>query len=363
MEMKEIRITDIGGIRVGHATRKDKGSGVTAVIAEQGLLTSCEVRGGSPATRDTDPLRPEMANQTIFGVVLTGGSAYGLNSLTGVMNWLTEKGIGKMVRSWRIPVVTGASIFDFPLSNGEYTPDTALGYEAAANAKGGPVEEGCVGGGTGASVSKYRGPEHAFKSGIGTYGLQLGGLKVAAIVNVNAFGDIYDAETGEQLTGPRADDDSRIFSTEELMFRDCAAETGAGAGRAGDTASVDAAGAGRAAGNTATADGAGAEADDDIGANTTVGLIVTNARLTKGQLHKVCGLTHNGYARAIRPVHTTRDGDTVFAMTTGEVDAPADTVGMLAAKVMAKAIARAVRAAEPMKGYPTVTEFRNRLNH
>lgn len=346
MEMKEIRITDIGGIRVGHAERKDKGSGVTAVIAEQGLLTSCEVRGGSPATRDTDPLRPEMANQTIFGVVLTGGSAYGLNSLTGVMNWLTEKGIGKMVRSWRIPVVTGASIFDFPLSNGEYTPDTALGYEAAANAKGGPVEEGCVGGGTGASVSKYRGPEHAFKSGIGTYGLQLGGLKVAAIVNVNAFGDIYDAETGEQLTGPRADDDSRIFSTEELMFRDCAAETAAGA-----------------AGNTAAADGAGAEADDDIGANTTVGLIVTNARLTKGQLHKVCGLTHNGYARAIRPVHTTRDGDTVFAMTTGEVDTPADTVGMLAAKVMAKAIARAVRAAEPMKGYPTVTEFRNRLNH
>lgn len=336
MEMKEICITDIGGIRVGHATRKDQGTGVTAVIAEQGLLTSCEVRGGSPATRDTDPLRPEMANQTIFGVVLTGGSAYGLNSLTGVMNWLTERGIGKLVRKWRIPVVTGASIFDFPLSNGLYFPDTESGYEAAANAKGGPVEEGCVGGGTGASVSKYRGPEHAFKSGIGTYGLQLGSLKVAAIVNVNAFGDIYDAETGEQLTGPRADDDSTIFSTEELMFRDLAAADGA------------------------AAEAAGMGTDDDTGANTTVGLIVTNARLTKGQLHKVCGLTHNGYARAIRPVHTTRDGDTVFAMTTAEVDAPADTVGMLAAKVMAKAIARAVRAAEPMKGYPAVTGFRKK---
>ena len=364
MEMKEICITDIGGIRVGHATRKDQGTGVTAVIAEQGLLTSCEVRGGSPATRDTDPLRPEMANQTIFGVVLTGGSAYGLNSLTGVMNWLTERGIGKLVRKWRIPVVTGASIFDFPLSNGLYFPDTELGYEAAANAKGGPVEEGCVGGGTGASVSKYRGPEHAFKSGIGTYGLQIGSLKVAAIVNVNAFGDIYDAETGEQLTGPRADDDSRIFSTEELMFRDLAAADGAAANGAaagaasGAMTAADGAAAGAASGETANAQ---AGADDDTGANTTVGLIVTNARLTKGQLHKVCGLTHNGYARAIRPVHTTRDGDTVFAMTTAEVDAPADTVGMLAAKVMAKAIARAVRAAEPMKGYPTVTEFRKKI--
>ena len=181
MLYREIGITDIEGVLVGHAQRKELGSGCTAVLVEKGALCGCDVRGGSPATRDTQALRSEMSNQKIYGVVLTGGSAYGLNTCTGVMNYLTERGAGTMVRSWRIPVVVGASIFDFPVSDAKFIPGTELGYEAAKNATSGPVEEGCVGGGTGATVSKFLGPENAFKSGIGTYGLQVGDLKVAAI--------------------------------------------------------------------------------------------------------------------------------------------------------------------------------------
>ena len=340
MLYREIGITDIDGVLVGHAQRKEMGSGCTAVLVEKGALCGCDVRGGSPATRDTQALRSEMSNQKIYGVVLTGGSAYGLNTCTGVMNYLTERGAGTMVRSWRIPVVVGASIFDFPLSDGKFIPGTELGYEAAKNASSGPVEEGCVGGGTGASVSKFLGPEHAFKSGIGTYGLQVGDLKVAALVNVNAFGDIYDSVTGKQLTGPLTEDRKAFRNTVEMMI-----------GRPGHDEWSDKTAAGT------PSDAAAAGGRDWEGGNTTVGLIVTNAKLTKSQMNKVASVTHNGLARAIRPVHTTKDGDTVFAMTTAETEADVDLVGVLAAEVMAKAIARAVRAAEPVKGYAAARDY------
>lgn len=340
MQYREIGITDIDGVLAGHAQRKELGSGCTAVLVEKGALCGCDVRGGSPATRDTQALRSEMSNQKIYGVVLTGGSAYGLNTCTGVMNYLTERGAGTLVRSWRIPVVVGASIFDFPFSDKKFIPDTELGYEAAKNASSGPVEEGCTGGGTGATVSKYLGPDHAFKSGIGTYGLQVGDLKVAALVNVNAFGDIYDPVTGKQLTGPLTEDRKAFRNTVEMMI-----------GRPGHDEWSDKAAAAMP-GEAGDAGGQGWE-----GGNTTVGLIVTNAKLTKGQMNKVASMAHNGFARAIRPVHTTKDGDTVFAMTTAETEADVDRVGVLAADVIAKAIARAVRAAEPMKGYAAARDF------
>ena len=339
MLYREIGITDIDGVLVGHAQPKEMGSGCTAVLVEKGALCGCDVRGGSPATRDTQALRSEMSNQKIYGVVLTGGSAYGLNTCTGVMNYLTERGAGTMVRSWRIPVVVGASILDFPLSDGKFIPGTELGYEAAKNASSGPVEEGCVGGGTGASVSKFLGPEHAFKSGIGTYGLQVGDLKVAALVNVNAFGDIYDSVTGKQLTGPLTEDRKAFRNTVEMMI-----------GRPGHDEWSDKTAAGT------PSDAAAAGGRDWEGGNTTVGLIVTNAKLTKGQMNKVASVTHNGLARAIRPVHTTKDGDTVFAMTTAETR-PTWTWSVSWRQVMAKAIARAVRAAEPVKGYAAVRDF------
>ena len=257
MQYREIGITDIDGVLVGHAQRKELGSGCTAVLVEKGALCGCDVRGGSPATRDTQALRSEMSNQKIYGVVLTGGSAYGLNTCTGVMNYLTERGAGTMVRSWRIPVVVGASIFDFPLSDGKFIPGTELGYEAAENASSGPVEEGCVGGGTGASVSKFLGPERAFKSGIGTYGLQVGDLKVAALVNVNAFGDVYDPVTGKQLTGPLTEDRKSFRNTVEMMI-----------GRPGHDEWADR----TAAGRTADAETSGGR--DWEGGNTTVGLML-----------------------------------------------------------------------------------------
>ena len=310
MKRLEIGITDIEGVKVGHASRPELGSGCTAVIFEKGMLCSCDVRGGSPATRDTPCLEPRQTNERIYGVMLTGGSAYGLNTCTGAMDYLTEQGFGTKIRDWNIPVVVGASIFDFACTDGKFRPGAELGYEAAKNAKVGPVGEGSVGGGTGATVSKFGGLDRAFKGGIGTYGLQIGKLQVAAIVNVNAFGDIYDAATGRQLTGPRTDDDKSLRSTTEMML--------------------------------STLDYPEAES------NTTVGLIVTNANLNKGQMNKVATIVHNGYARAIRPVHTTFDGDTVFAATNRQVDAPIDMVAILAQEVMEVAIKRAVLAATPV---------------
>ena len=331
---EEIRITDIPGIRVGHAERPDAGSGCTVILAEEGLLTSCDVRGGGPATRNTTSLEPSMANERLYGIVLTGGSAYGLDACTGVMDFLEEKGIGTRVREWKIPVVAGAAIFDFPVTNALYRPDAALGYEAAANAWSAPASavtpEGCVGAGTGATVSKYRGLGRCVKSGLGIYALRVGELVCAAVVCVNAFGDIYDPETGRQITGPLTEDGKGFLCTEELLLRDFAA---------GSRAKKD--------------------AGDESGAgNTTIGAVITNARLTKGQLCKAAGLAQNGIARTVRPSHTTRDGDTVFAMTSGTVDAPVDTVGILAGLVMSKAIIRGVEQAVSMKGFKAVRDLK-----
>lgn len=356
---KEIRITDFEGVKVGHAERRELGSGCTAVIFEKGLLCGCEVRGGSPATRDTQTLRSEMTNQRIYGVMLTGGSAYGLDTCTGAMNYLTEQGIGTQVRDWRIPVVVGASIFDFPVSGGRFRPDAELGYEAAANASKGAVAEGSVGGGTGATVSKYLGLEQCIKGGIGTYGLQIGDLKVAAIVNVNAFGDIYDTETGTQITGPLTEDRKRILNAVELMYEKLEhdAERKAGKNESKSESKSESNGESKYESENEAENSGCVSEQNVLECNTTVGLIITNACLNKGQMNKVAAMTHNGYARAIRPVHSSVDGDTVFAATTNEVQASVDVVGILASEVMEKAIVRAVQAADSLAGIPALRDL------
>ena len=243
----------------------------------------------------------------VHGIVLSGGSAFGLEATSGVMQYLEERGIGFDVGIGVVPIVCGASLFDLTVGSSKVRPDKAMGYQACCNSEKNCIQEGNCGAGTGASVGKYRGMDRAMKSGLGIYCVELENLKVGAIVGVNAIGNVIDSETNKFLAGLLNEEKTEIISTREEMWKDL-----------------------------------------DINysvlknTNTTIGCIITNAKLTKAQATKIASMTHNGYARAISPVHTSLDGDTIFTLGTGEVEVNIDTLGTLSAYVMEKAIHRAV---------------------
>lgn len=319
--MKKIKITDINGIKVGHAQDIAGATGCTVILCEKGAWAGVDVRGGGPASRETELLKPVNMVEQIHAVMLSGGSAYGLDAGSGAMAFLEEKNIGFDVGVGVVPIVCGASLFDLVIGDPKSRPDKAMGYEACKNAGSGPVAEGNAGAGTGATVGKFLGVAHMMKSGLGTYGVQIGGLQVAAIVAVNALGDVVDADTGKRIAGLLNDENTALSNTEEVMYAQYAEDKKVFSG------------------------------------NTTIGCIVTNARLTKTQANKIASIAHNGFARAIRPVHTMADGDTVFVMATGEVEAMPDAVGALAADVMARAINRAARMAAPAYGLKAARDF------
>lgn len=307
--MKQITMTEIKGIEVGQAQDLEGGTGCTVILCKDGCCAGVDVRGGGPATRETDLLNPINMVQKIHAVCLSGGSAFGLDAASGVMRYLEEAGCGHDMGFVKVPIVCGASLFDLGVGEVSCRPDAAMGYAACQNAQA-EILEGNVGAGTGASVGKMMGMEHAMKSGLGTYGVQVGDLQVAAIVAVNACGNVVEEQTGEQLAGICVE--NTILSTEQAMLQMLEQPLPQG--------------------------------------NTTIGCIVTNAKLDKAQCTKVAGITHNGYARAIRPVHTMSDGDSIFVMATQEVEMQADVVGILATDCMAKAINRAVKHAKGAYG-------------
>jgi L-aminopeptidase/D-esterase-like protein len=320
--MKEISITQIQGIRIGQAEHAEAGTGCTVLLAEDGMQAGLDVRGGGPASRESELLKPLAAAKRIHAVVLSGGSAFGLGAADGVMEYLEERGIGYDVGVTKVPLVCQSDIFDLKVGDCFIRPDRAMGYAACRGAEKGNYRDGNFGAGCGATVGKCLGMEYCMKSGIGSYALQIGGLQVGALVVVNAFGDIYDPETGEQLAGPLSEDKCTLRSTEELMYERV-----------------------RAIG-------------DGFAGNTTIGAVLTNADLDKAALCKVASMAHNGYARAIRPVHTSVDGDSIYALSTGTVRADCDLVGTLAATIMARAIATAVRAAETAYGFPACRDLK-----
>lgn len=327
--MKTIKITDIEGIKIGQAQNKEGASGCTVIICEKGAFAGVDVRGGGPASRETELLKPVNMVEQIHAVMLSGGSAYGLDASAGAMQYLEEKSIGFDVQVGVVPIVCGASLFDLVVGDSKCRPDKAMGYEACNNAGNETVEEGNAGAGTGAAVGKFLGPERMMKSGLGTYAVQIGKLKVGAIVAVNSLGDVIDVDTGKRLAGILNEEKTEILNTEEIMY---------------------------------------SQYDDQrnvFSGNTTIGCIVTNAKLTKSQANKLASIAHNGYARAIRPVHTMADGDTIFVMATGEVEVMADAVGALATDVMARAINRAVTEAKPAYGLKAERDFKknNLLNN
>ena len=320
--MKEISIKDFRNIQIGQAENVQAGTGCTVfLLGREGASVGLDVRGGGPASRESELLKPLATAQVIHAILLAGGSACGLDAAGGVMRYLEERGIGVDVGVTRVPLVCQSDLFDLTVADAHTRPDAAMAYEACVNAETGNYRDGNHGAGTGATVGKLLGMEHCMKSGIGSYAVQVGNLQVGAVVAVNAVGDVYDYENGRKIAGLLAADGKTFLDSELAALQ-----------------AIE------------------AQAEKFVG-NTTLGVILTNARLDKAHLCKIAGMAHDGYARAIRPVHTSMDGDSIYAVSLGDVPADMDVVGTLAARVMAKAIVRAVQAAEPAYGLPSAGEI------
>jgi L-aminopeptidase/D-esterase-like protein len=320
-------LTAVAGVKVGHSTRTERPTGCTVILTEAGAVAGVDVRGGAPGTRETDLLNPTATVQKIHAIVLSGGSAFGLEAATGTVRWLEEKGIGFDVGVAKVPIVPAAIIFDLPVGGKpNIRPDAACGYAAAAAASDAAVVEGNVGAGAGATVGKLGGPGHETKSGVGSAAIALpNGLVVAALVVVNAVGDVIDPTTSRVVAGVRTADGHGFVDARTIV------RSGARAG-------------GRPASKS--------------GENTTIAVIATNATLTKAQATKVAQMAHDGLARAISPVHTPWDGDTIFALATGMLPGEGDVmaIGPIAAEVMADAVVRAARSATSIPGYPAARD-------
>lgn len=301
-------ITDVPGIEVGHAQDNDALTGCTAILCRKGAVAGVDVRGGAPGTRETDLLNPINLVEKVHAIVLAGGSAFGLDAATGVMRYLEEHKIGLDTGPARVPIVPAAILYDLSAGRADIRPDSAMGYLAASSASSAKPAEGNVGAGSGATVGKMRGMKYAMKSGIGTASVEVNNVIIGAIVAVNAVGDVIDPKTGTRLAGLRSG------TTLNFMKK----------------------------GRTNSA----------IKSNTVIGVIATNAKLTKAEATKVAQMAQDGLAQAIRPAHTMFDGDTIFALSTGKQKADVSTVGAFAAEIMAEAIVRAVQMAESVGGLP-----------
>jgi L-aminopeptidase/D-esterase-like protein len=321
-------ITDVSGIRVGHAQDDEALTGCTVVLCEGGAVGGVDQRGGAPGTRETDLLRPMHLVQRVHAVLLAGGSAFGLDAAAGVMRYLEEQRIGFDARVARVPIVPAAILFDLEVGQGSVRPDAEMGYRACLNAASDPPAEGNAGAGTGATVGKILGMGQAMKGGLGTASIAVGaGVVVGAIVAVNAFGDVVDPESGAIVAGARCADVGPLHIGAPGYFA--------------DTLHVMRGLVGRSTMAIARR------------SHTVIGVVASNARLGKEETNKVAQMAHDGLARAIRPAHTMFDGDTIIALSTGKRRADVNIVGAYAAEAMAQAIVRAVRAARPVAGLPS----------
>jgi L-aminopeptidase/D-esterase-like protein len=324
-------ITDVPGIRVGQRQDERALTGCTVVLCEKGAVAGVAQRGGAPGTRETDLLRPGHLVQRVHAVLLTGGSAFGLDAAAGVMRYLEERRIGFDTGAGRVPIVPAAVIFDLNLGRSDVRPDAEMAYGACMEARVDPPAEGNAGAGCGASVGKIFGLAGAVKSGVGTASMQAGGVCVGAIMVVNPLGDVIDPTGGVIVAGARP-------------LRRGPVRLG-GSGTFADTLQVMQGRIGRAVLGLASR------------GNTIIGVVATNARLTKEQANYVADMAHDGLARVVRPAHTMLDGDTIFALSIGERRSDVTLVGTLAAEVVTRAILRAVVAATPAGGLPSASSL------
>jgi len=316
-------VTDISGIKVGHYTDREAVTGCTVVLCEAGAVAGADIRGSAPGTRETELLRPGNLVEKVQAVLLSGGSAFGLNAAGGVMRYLEERGLGQQTSAAKVPIVPAAFIYDLGIGSSKVRPGIDEGYSACLAAVSGEVAEGCVGVGTGATVGKILGIGRATKSGLGTASQEIAdGVIVGALVVVNAVGDVLDYNTGRIMAGPRRQDGKGFYKTVELLKQGCM----------------------------------GTRAQPGDG-NTTLGVVATNACLSKEQVNKMAQMAQNGIARAVNPSHTMHDGDAIFALSLGDKSADVTVLGAVAAEVVADAIVRAVRQAETIAGIPAIRDI------
>ena len=308
-------ITDVAGIEVGHFTDPRRPTGCSVVIAREGAVAGVDVRGAAPGTRETDLLAPGNLVEQVHAIMLAGGSAWGLEAATGAVRWLEEHGVGLDVGVGRLPLVPAAVLFDLHVGDMKVRPDAAAGYAACAAATHEPPAEGNVGAGAGAVVGKMFGLQHAMKGGVGTASVTVAGVTVGALIACNAVGDVVDPDTGRPLAGARAADGLTLRDTRHALLR--------------------------------------GEPPHPLlaGSNTTIGVIATDARLTKVQAQRLAVASHDGLARSINPVHTMSDGDTLFTLATGHVPHHPGmmVLATMAAEAVARATVRAVLAARTLR--------------
>lgn len=310
--MKEIKFCNIDGIQVGHSQNIEAATGCTVIISKEGATSGVDVRGGSPGTRETDLLDASNMVEKCNSVVLSGGSAYGLDSCSGVMKYLEENNIGFDAGNFKVPIVCGAVIFDLDIGSSSIRPNLAMGYDASVNSdKYRDDTQGNIGAGTGATTSKILGNSTSIKGGFGSYAIEINGLQVGACVIVNAMGDVICPDTGEVIAAPY-NQSYEFLNTEDIMLSMFNNNF------------------------------------NPLNSNTTIGCVVTNATFNKAQAKKISSIAHNGFARTIFPCHTMFDGDTIFTMCTGKVQADINLVGILARKCMEKAIIRGVKCAQSL---------------
>lgn len=306
-------ITDVEGIQVGHSQSEEGLTGLSVIICEEGATGGVDVRGSAPGTRETDLLKAEKIVNKIHAVVLTGGSAFGLDASAGVMKYLEEERIGLDAGVTKVPIVSSAVIFDLDIGDFRTRPDSSMGYEAAKKASGQAGLQGNIGAGSGATIGKIWGSQYAMKGGLGSATVKVGDLVVSAMAVVNSFGDIYDPATNQQIAGVYDYEEKKLLNTVELMKTP-------------------------------------SDADNYDLKNTTIGIITTNGTLTKAEANKISQMAHNGFARTINPVHTMVDGDTIFTMATNKIKSDINLMGTLAAEAMAQAIVNGVLSAESVEG-------------
>jgi L-aminopeptidase/D-esterase-like protein len=318
-------ITDVPGIKVGHYTDREAATGCTVILCETGAVAGVDVRGSAPGTRETDLLRPMNLVEKAHAILLSGGSAFGLDAAGGVMRYLEERGFGYETLIAKVPIVPAAIIFDLNIGNAKVRPGIGEGYKACLAASDKEVAEGCVGAGTGATVGKILGIDRATKSGLGTSSLKISGdIIVAALIVVNAVGDVIDHKTGKILAGHRDQNNKGFLNTIELLTKNQ---------------------------NSYRRRAPAPE-------NTTIGVVATNASLDKEQVNKLAQMAQDGMARAINPSHTMYDGDTIFALSLGDKTGDLTTLGAVAAEVVADAIVRAAKQAETLAGIPAMKDIR-----
>lgn len=321
--LTEIPLNAVPGFRIGHAGDPAGMTGCTVILADTDMAAGIDVRGGGPASRETELLSPVASCERIHAVLLAGGSAFGLRSADGVMRYLEEHGQGFDTGFARVPLVCASCLYDLEIGDASVRPDADMGYRAcldaaARNASG----SGNMGAGTGCTVGKLNGVASMMKSGLGCFAVRVGEVMIGAVAAVNALGDIFDIDSGRQLAGMLAPDKTGFADSEQALMRTCAER-----------------------------------ADNLFTGNTTLGCILTNAEFDKTHLKKIAAMAHNGLARTIRPVHTSADGDSIYALSAGHVRANLDAVGTLAAYVMGKAVNAAVLFASGTTDCPAASEL------